>query len=559
VTKKDKEKNNFDIFEFNIIDLLLQLKEIIDRGEGRYKYAKIITFSLMVYPYYVASKIRSYIFKCDHVYNFSVKNLYNSCRKSLAFYNNFPIEMVVDYDLKNHFKLSKFICNLAICVQRRESLRHGFSAYRRARHFCDKSITPESGEYYVILSGGKIYRLPVNASPECISDFVVSLTKDNLFDSLRVEGVRGFTLCSAMVRSSWAKIENLLNNNDAKKLSLLRGSGFVLCLDMERNVKPYFDKILDNRFFDKAIQVCVDLDTGKLKFIFEHATFDGAGAAKILLDLKSDMASIDKKLIVSNERAEMECEIQVFSNIIESDVTHLLYSNEINILREVKSKYIEEEVVIPLVCRGEKYQDYLVQFAINSAYQEIFGVCPTVFEPVVVTRPKERTLDFIDSTIFFKDAVGGQKEYDTLIERLEEYKVQHRKRVIRSKEGRGLLSNLMMITTFSCLGQRFNAVIQLIIETLVVSLSSDFRSLYSRNLMASNGAINKCVSMFGTIIHREDMIGVGYVIHEECINLSINSNSLLKNNNFNNFVLSLQKKLIDLDGVRIRCLEGEDE
>lgn len=556
-------KNGREVFSvksfsggIGLLDIFEQLSESLRSNGSQYVYVKVFAFIGMIFPFFVICKLRNFIFGSDLAYSFSIRNLYNSCRKSLVFYNNFPIEIEMGYNLSEPKDLENFIRDLLLCIMHRKNVSKGFRAYRRARAWCDESVCPKERDYFVILAKGAIYKIPISVTRPSLEKLILELFQaEEEMDSLSsdFELPQTFTVCSAMARYSWASIEKSLEGDDIEKLKLLRESRLLMCLDYNADNKKELalSSEVYNRFFDKAIQICVDVNQNRLVFLFEHAHFDGARAANILEDLQENLHLNYSDVENNVEQRNREKTPVKYKNTIHSCAARAQYCREMRNLKKTVFQYSERQLVLSLSNNENPPADYEIQLAIFLAYCEIFSNTPSIYEPVQVAEKNKIKLDFIDPVPSLEDGRNNLykiADVDSLF--LENYKNLHRKRVTRSKNGLGLLSNLMQMTCFPLLGQRFNAMLQVLLEKFIVTTLPDFRFLYARDVMASNGSFNSAVTGFGTIVHRDEMIGIGYVVCPSHIIFSINSNRLFQADSLESFTLEIGCKINQINSRR---------
>jgi len=544
--------------KFNLYDLFGQLSELLKFRHSRYVNIKVLIFGTIILPFFLTSKMRNFLSRKNTAYQFSIHNLYNSCRKSLAYYNNFSIDVKSDCTFSSHTELSNFIYTIAKCIRERKSISRGFRSYRIARRLCDKSVIPQEADFFVILIEKNIYKVPLNIEQKSLKFFLADVFHHMLKNDeiLASESKNVLTACSAMERSPWSKLEKLFNDSDTEKLQLLRKGRFVLCMDTTKSESASHKSNIDNRFFDKAIQICINIYRNKLTFIFEHSSFDGARAATISKEL---MAYIDKcktgsRKFVKSDKIEHGC--KRYNNIIESEQVLSLYFEEREKLEKISRLYFEKHASVYLSNHQQRLGDCMVQLAIFLAYYEVFGITPSMYEPVEIFSLGNSSLDFIDPIVIPQRFLRQENQRFDIPRNLDQLIAQHRNRVKRSKKGRGLLANLMQMTTYPLLGKRLNAILQNVLENCIVKILPDFRFLYTRNLMAANGSFHSSFTRFGTVVHRDEMIGVGYMISQKHVVLSVNSNLVLRENNLENFVTAIKKNIIKIHCQRNKLSEG---
>jgi hypothetical protein len=173
--------------------------------------------------------------------------------------------------------------------------------------------------------------------------------------------------------------------------------------------------------------------------------------------------------------------------------------------------------------------DSLVQIAIQLACYRCMGRMPSVFEPVSLAHLPEGRLDFISPVSTHSrelvNAISRQASREQQKALLALAVAYHREEIRKAKRGAGHIGHLLALSALESPDNRGRGVmIQKLKERILARLDVGMALLIQRDVMASNGGASDAVQLFGTIIHRNNMLGVGYMIGTHALVVDIQAN-----------------------------------
>ncbi|KIH86024.1 choline/carnitine O-acyltransferase [Pseudomonas batumici] len=461
-------------------------------------------------------------------YKDSTAHFYLTCREGLPFYNNYPLVFSTgqddDADVERFTRLISGIHQACLAS---DEVARAFRVWRSPRAFCDTLVCPESYPYFAILHAGAIFKVPINA---CLD---VDQLRTLLIDIIsrpnpchQHDGMLTLSECASYRRHGWSAIATRLYADPVagEGLRVLRQCSFLLCIDQAESnggVSGRFAN-LNNRFADKALQVCMRLGSNEVLVLCEHASFTGAQAASIVsavMQYQNAPARPSVDLI----QEEVAC----YDNAVAETWLGYVGTASIKAYLQGQLERLEHRMLsvrdlnLDAVKRRGISLDMLVQLAIYEAYRTTTGLPPTLFEPVALDHLPGRALDFINPvSMAFKRyqlASSSQQKFDVLVQATHE----HKRAISQSKQGYGLLSHLLQISYLRWAGGTINAIVQRVVKYTVLAGLPAFRFIYDRTIMASNGGSEEKLLRFGTLCHVPGMLGVGYLIKEDSVRLDI--------------------------------------
>nr|WP_256261549.1 choline/carnitine O-acyltransferase [Pseudomonas gingeri] len=412
------------------------------------------------------------------------------------------------------------------CLASKEVAR-AFRIWRSPKAFCDTLVCPETYPYFAILHAGAIFKVPVDACLDFdqLRALLVDITSlPN--PSHRRGGMLTLSECASYRRREWSSIAARLYADPVagEGLRVLRQCRFLLCIDQaNQSVGGASRRFanLDNRFADKALQVCVRPGSNEVLVLCEHASFTGAQAASIISavmqyqDAPVRRSDLSLKEVVCYDNAVAETSLGNGGTAsIKAYLQDQLERLEHGVLSVV-------DLNLDAVKRRGISLDMLVQLAIYEAYRTMTGTAPTLFEPVAIDHLPGRALDFINPVgVAFKRyqlADNQQQKLDLIVQATQE----HKRAISQSKQGFGLLSHLLQISYLRWAGGTINAIVQRLMKYTVLAGLPAFSFVYDRTIMASNGGSQAALLQFGTLCHAPSMLGVGYIIKEDSVCLDV--------------------------------------
>lgn len=513
--------------------LFEHIQSIQGFGRARAHFVSSL-FLLSVSFFHGVDVLRRWMGGYQSSYKDSTAHFYLTCRGGLPFYNNFPLVFSMgqehEADVERFTRLISAIHQACLAS---DDVARAFRIWRSPRAFCDALVCPDTYPYFAILHAGALFKVPVDA---CLDlGHLRTILIDIIFKP-NPEDVHGATLtlseCASYRRHGWSTISVRLQADPVagEGLRVLRQCSFLLCIDPAGSNDSASGRLvnLDNRFADKALQVCARLGSNEVLVLCEHASLTGAQAASIVSTVQQNQNARSQlpAVLIQEEVARYDnavAQAQLGRVKVASIKSYLD-----NQLRSVEHRVLcIKDLDLSAVRRRRISLDMLVQLAIYEAYRETTGSPPTLFEPVALDHLPGRALDFINpvSAAFkrYKSAASSQQKVDVLVQATQ----AHKRAISHSKQGLGLLSHLLQISYLRWAGGATNAIVQRVMKYSVLAGLPAFRFIYDRTIMASNGGSQNALLQFGTLCHVPGMLGVGYLIKEDSVSLDLLLNSLL--------------------------------
>lgn len=492
-------------------------------------------FLLSVSFFHGIGVIRRWVGGDQGSYKDSTAHFYLTCREGLPFYNNFSLVFSTgqenDADVERFTRLISSIHQACLAS---DEVARAFRIWRSPRAFCDALVCPDIYPYFAILHAGAIFKVPVDA---CLD---IGHLRTILIDIIsrpnpcyQHGGMLTLSECASYRRRRWSAIAMRLDADPVagEGLRVLRQCSFLLCIDPAGNNCSASGRFanLDNRFADKALQMCVRLGSNEVLVLCEHASFTGTQAASIVSTVKQYQNAPSRPPVFLSQE-----EVAQYDNAVAKRGLGRVRTASIKAYLDSQLERLQHRVLyvkdlhLDAVRRRGISLDMLVQLSIYEAYRTTTGVPPTLFEPVALDHLPGRTLDFINPvSMAFKNyhlASSSQQKFDVLMQATQE----HKRAISQSKQGFGLLSHLLQISYLRWAGGTINAIVQRVVKYTVLAGLPAFRFIYDRAIMASNGGSQSVLLQFGTLCHVPGMFGVGYLIKEDSVSLDILLNDPLR-------------------------------
>ncbi|WP_155274234.1 choline/carnitine O-acyltransferase [Pseudomonas chlororaphis] len=514
--------------------LFEQVRNIQEFGRLRAHFASSL-FLLSVVFFHGLSSLRRWVSNDQNSYKNSTAHFYLACREGLPFYNNYPLVFSTGQDYKTD--VERFMCLISgihqACLASDE-VAQAFRTWRSPGAFCDTLVCPEIHAYFAILHAGTIFKVPADAclDVELLRTLLVNIiSRPNSCD--RHGEMLTLSECASYRRSEWSVIATRLDAEPVvgEGLRVLRQCKFLLCIDQaDQSMDSSSGRFahLDNRFPDKALQVCIRLGSDEVLVLCEHASITGAQAASIISAAMNYQDSPARRSV----NLSLE-EIASYDNAVAETWLGEVGTASIKAYLQGQLGRLEygaisvRDLNLDAIKRCGISLDMLVQLAIYEAYRTVTRTPPTLFEPVALDHLPGRALDFINPvSVAFKRyqlVASRQQKLDVLMQATQE----HKRAISQSKQGFGLLSHLLHISYVRWAGGGTNAIVQRVMKCTVLAGLPAFRFIYDRTIMASNGGSQTALLQFGTICHVPGMLGVGYLIKEDSVRLDILINNPL--------------------------------
>jgi Choline/Carnitine o-acyltransferase len=173
--------------------------------------------------------------------------------------------------------------------------------------------------------------------------------------------------------------------------------------------------------------------------------------------------------------------------------------------------------------------DTLIQLSIQLCFFKCLGFIPSVFEPVSLSHLLGGRLDFISPV-----SEASQRLLHSILDKanleqqrllLDQAALHHRQQIRVAKQGLGAIGHLLAITVLEFPNnQRMGATWLRTKEGVFATIDPGSRLLTQRDVVASNGGYSPAVKLFGTMTHRDDLFGIGYMTGPHGLTVDIQAN-----------------------------------
>jgi carnitine O-acetyltransferase len=473
-----------------------------------------------------------------------IARLYLSGRKSLAFHNHFPILLQVPPHLSGHGSniASAIIQSLCLIARDESIFSTALRMARKPARFCDYLNLSSASEHFAVLCNSRIFSIPMVAGndPQSLQFLIESIVSISYDDQPTLKLRLGD--CSALPRDNWHKTHqtHMANKTASREvfaaLETLRNAAFLVCIDSDNHPEGLtalgkalrFENIA-NRFFDKGIQVIV-FGNGECGFLCDHSIMDGVEAMGLAAKIH---AHLPQSVIVG----------KVKSTVNPALVSHheVKYQLSPTVATNIRSWFdVQLQNIYSLSLKNVSFNtqhistqpypaDTLIQLAIQLCFFRCLGFIPSVFEPVSLSHLPGGRLDFIspvsEASIKLIQTIINKAPIQTQLKFLDQAAAHHRREIRIAKQGLGHIGHLLALTTLEFpTNQRIGATWLRMKESVFARIDPGSRLLTQRDVVASNGGYNPAVKLFGTMTHREDLFGIGYMIGPNGLTLDVQAN-----------------------------------
>jgi carnitine O-acetyltransferase len=504
-----------------------------------------------------------------------IARLYLGGRKSVVLHNHFPIllEVPTSFDSDWERVAVALIKSLAAIAQEPSQISKIFRAFRIPARFCDLLHFPKVATHFALLRQGLIYSIPLPNVDEVQAaddlkialDAIVAISPDA--SSLSTPRLGELT---ALPRAIWSKIyrtikrQSGLSSEVGNAIDTLKNAAFLVCIDDDTTPNSLSEtghglrfKNLANRYFDKCLQFVV-FGNGQCGFLCDHSVIDGVEAMHLATKIQAGLSPLQDTKSLKVKDANLLPTWQPFHYKLPPS---LGLEHRVRLDKQISRVF---STSIELASFNRAFfstqncpADTLIQLAIQLCFFRCHGVMPSVFEPVSLSHLPGGRLDFISPV-----SAASRDLVLSMIENLPTYTqgtqdtqfnqrqllaqaIQHHRKAIRqTKDGLGAIGHLLALSALEFPNQqRAGATWLRFKESLFASIDPGSRLLTQRDIVASNGSegngsegnggrsnkeqVNtkpKALRLFGTMTHRDDLFGIGYLIHAEGITFDIQAN-----------------------------------
>jgi carnitine O-acetyltransferase len=473
-----------------------------------------------------------------------IARLYLGGRKSVAFHNHFPILLQLPPLVNGQCSrvVGMIIQSLCLIAQNESIFSIALCTARTPAKFCDYLNVPSASEHFAVLCNGRVFSIPLSAKndPQNLQRLIESIISVSHEGKQTNEPRLGE--CSALPRATWHKTHKTMiadsNYSVGIKAALdtLRNAAFLVCIDSNSSPKDLtalskalrFDNIA-NRFCDKGIQVIV-FGNSECGFLCDHSIIDGVEAMRLAHEIHTNLPqsiSASEATLRVNHTSFLYKEIKYqLPPTMAVDAESWFNAQQ----RTTYSASFSNVAFDAQRFSALAYPaDTLIQLAIQLCFFQCVGFTPSVFEPVSLSHLPAGRLDFISSvseasrkllqSIFAKANLEQQR---LLLDKAARH---HRQQIRIAKQGLGAIGHLLAITALEFPNnQRFGATWLRLKEQLFAKIDPGSRLLTQRDVVASNGGYSPAVKLFGTMTHRDDLFGIGYIISPQGLTVDIQAN-----------------------------------
>jgi carnitine O-acetyltransferase len=488
-----------------------------------------------------------------------IARLYLGGRKSVALHNHFPILLEVSTSFNSNCRqvALALIKSLMAIAREQSPLSETLRAFRNPAKFCDFLQVPKTATHFALLRQGFIYSIrfdKVNLA-RAEDDLTLALdaifaisTNPNSFSSPRLGEL------TALPRATWSNIyrtinqQSSLSNEVGNAINALKNAAFLVCIDDDTKPNSLSEtgqilryKNLANRYFDKCLQFVVFGD-GQCGFLCDHSVIDGVEAMHLATRIQANLSSIQRTKGIEVTDTNLALVWQSYNYKLPASLGS---KHSVSLKKQISQVF---SMSIELTKFNQAFfntqnvpADTLIQLAIQLCFFRCHGVMPSVFEPVSLSHLPGGRLDFISPvSVASKNLIVAMTENQPIANQrqfLAQAIHDHRKAIRLAKEGLGAIGHLLALSALEFPNQqRAGATWLRVKESLFAAIDPGSRLLTQRDIVASNGGASndvakdqrdvkpKAVKLFGTMTHRDNLFGIGYLIHAEGITLDIQAN-----------------------------------
>lgn len=471
-----------------------------------------------------------------------IARLYLGCRQSLRLANHFPLLLATPTHNAASFaeRAAGVVLSLARLVQASSKYASLLSTTRHPGQHCDQ-LTPAVGAtHFALLRRGVVF---VVALADAVNYGSLKQMMDELIaydppacdphaTDHNAPQAMGLGEFSALPRETWRGLqaELLCVPGLAGALKALHDSAFVVCLDDE--VRPCGIQALGralrlenihNRYLDKSVQ-CIVFGNAQAGLLCDHGAMDGVDAIHLAEAISqglqpSECAEEKATENTAHDAGHTPIAWRVVDYIIPAGLLAKIQSaSKPNALQGNRKSVCAEWTEFDRAyfhCKSHP-ADSVIQLAIALSFFRCTGKHPSVFEPVSLAHLQGGRLDFISPVSGhsrdFVHAIAANASRGQLRTHLAAAVAVQRTRISRAKHGLGHIAHLLALAALEVPHNRARGVArQKIQETIVSTLDSGMALLAHRDIVASSGGTSAAVRLFGTVIHQDNMIGVGYM------------------------------------------------
>jgi carnitine O-acetyltransferase len=469
-----------------------------------------------------------------------VTRLYLGCRQSLAFYNQFPVVLNLERQkiVSGADCAQALIFSLCKLIQNRSRFASLLSNTRQPRRHCDQLQGMAATKHCVILRNGVVFSIPLTNNLDCVA---LRCTIDQIIkhkpNTDTQVAVRLGDL-SVLPRETWFRLQTHLTDVPAVSdaLMALQEAAFIVCLEDE--TQPTGIGALGqslrfgnfgNRYFDKSLQFVV-FGNGEAGFLCDHAVMDGVDAIQLAEEICANMPETNSLNLKTASDSTikpiwLEMDYQLPLTVLGKHTKHVLLQHQNRTSFSVEwtefdGAYFDSKT-LPA--------DSLIQIAIQLAFYRCIGRLPSVFEPVNLNHMPGGRLEFISPVSVFSSKLIDATQAGASLEQRRALLVSavkhHRQEIRRAKQGLGNIGHLLALSALEVPHNRSLGVALLRIKEAGLSaLDAGSRLMITRDIVASNGGCSDAVKLFGTIVHKNNMIGIGYMAKESGLVVDIQAN-----------------------------------
>jgi carnitine O-acetyltransferase len=476
-----------------------------------------------------------------------IARLYLSGRKSVAFHNHFPILVQLPPHINRPCSgvVSAIIQSLCLIARKESIFSIALRTARTPAMHCDYLNVPSPSEHFAVLCNGRVFSIALSVShePKNLQLLIESIMSVSHTGQAINEPRLGE--CSVLARATWHKVHKSIIADSpyagavSAALDTLRKATFLICIDSDSSPKDLtslgkalrFENIA-NRFFDKGIQLVV-FGNGECGFLCDHSIIDGVEAMRLAAEIH---ANLPQSIIASETKLTVNQASHFYNEIkyqLPPSRATTATTNQpwFNVQLQNTYSFSLTSVAFDTQRFGAPAYpaDTLIQFAIQLCFFQCLGFLPSVFEPVSLSHLPGGRLDFISPV-----SKASQKLLQSIIDQtnleqqhrlLDEAALHHREQIRIAKQGRGHIGHLLALTALEFPNnQRVGATWLRLKESFFAKIDPGSRLLTQRDVVASNGGYNPAVKLFGTMTHRDDLFGIGYMLSPNGLTLDIQAN-----------------------------------
>jgi carnitine O-acetyltransferase len=501
-----------------------------------------------------------------------IARLYLGGRKSLALHNHFPVVLAVTQPESCTFinATTALIESLGVLAQGNTPVSNTLRMARSPARFCDSLQQPTRTAHFAILRHGRVFSISLALSNlhnkprikphnkerlQHILATILSISGETDHNS-EINGIR-LGECTALPRSTWfkthqslVKSSNVTVTGGAKTsgtavttaLEALKNAAFLVCMDDDTHPQTITDfgqalryGNLHNRFFDKCIQAVV-FGNGQCGLLCDHTVIDGVEAMQLAALIHSNMVNIKPSAEANVTNADLIPEHTPPWQELAYTLPPTLAKTELALLHAQIAKNCSLSLELPTF--NKSYfdattipADTLIQLALQLSFFRCLGFLPSVFEPISLSHLPGGRLDFISPvSIASRDLINAMTQHQpikTQHELLIQATSHHRQQIRFAKQGLGHIGHLLALSALEFpKNQRVGATWLRVKEAIFAKVDSGSRLLTQRDIVASNGGNQflHAVKLFGTMTHRDDLFGIGYVVNQTGTTMDIQAN-----------------------------------